>query len=67
MDTLNIITSNPMVHGGKPSIRNMRFTVANMLELLAGGMTFQEILNDYPYISIEDIEACVEYKNTSKK
>ncbi|MEL6719477.1 MAG: DUF433 domain-containing protein [Bacteroidota bacterium] len=55
------ITLNPMVHGGKPTIRNMRFTVAHMLELLAGGMTFQEILDDYPYIEEGDIRACLYY------
>jgi uncharacterized protein (DUF433 family) len=39
----------------------MRFTVAQMLELLAGGMTDQEILADYPYIEQEDIQACLTY------
>ena len=41
------ITLNPIVHKGRPTIRNMCFTVANMLELLAGGMSFEEILEDY--------------------
>jgi len=50
MDLLNRITLNPKVMKGKPTIRNMRFSVAQMLELLSGGMTFQEILDDYPYI-----------------
>ena len=39
----------------------MRFTVAQMLELLAGGMTFDEILEDYPFIEREDIFACLTY------
>ena len=52
---------NPSVHNGKPTIRNMRFTVSNMLELLAGGMSFDEILDDYPYIELEDIKACLIY------
>jgi len=39
----------------------MRFTVTQMLELIAGGMTFQEILDDYPYIKLEDIQACLNY------
>ncbi len=55
------ITLNPKVHSGKPTIRNMRFTVTHMLELLAGGMSFQEILDDYPYIEMEDIQACLYY------
>ncbi len=39
----------------------MRFSVAQMLELLAGGMTSEEILEDYPYIEKEDIQACLIY------
>ncbi len=55
------ITIIPGVCGGKPTIRGMRFTVANMLELLAGGMTPKEILEDFPYLEIEDVQACLEY------
>jgi len=55
------ITLNPEVCMGKPTIRNMRFTVAQMLELLASGMTHEEILEDYPYIEREDILACLLY------
>ncbi len=55
------ITLNPNVHSGRPTIRNMRFTVANMLELLAGGMSFEEILEDYSFIEREDIQACLFY------
>lgn len=55
------ITTNPDVHKGRPTIRNMRFTVAAMLELLAGGMTPQEIMEDYPYIEPDDIRACLMY------
>lgn len=39
----------------------MRFTVAQMLELLAGGMSTDEILEDYPYIEKEDVWACLWY------
>lgn len=52
------ITLNPEVCQGKPTIRNMRFTVAQLLELLAAGMTQEEILEDYPYLEVEDIYAC---------
>lgn len=61
MNNLDRITINPGVMHGKPSIRNMRFTVTQMLELLAGGMSFEEILEDYPYIEKEDIQACLNY------
>ena len=58
---LNRITLNSNVSNGKPSIRNMRFTVYQMLELLASGMSHDEILDDYPYIEKEDISACLIY------
>lgn len=63
MDTqlLQRITLNPAVCNGKPSIRNMRFTVAQLLELLAAGMTTADILEDYPYIEEADIYACLLY------
>jgi uncharacterized protein (DUF433 family) len=60
-EILNRITINIDVSGGKPSIRNMRFTVAQMLELLASGMTAAEILEDYDYIEEDDINACLLY------
>lgn len=60
-NVLNRITLNPEVCNGRPSIRNMRFTVAQMLELLAAGMSFEEVLEDYPYIEKEDIDACLLY------
>lgn len=55
------ITLNPNVMNGKPTIRNMRFSVADVLALLASGMTIDEILSDYPYLEREDILACLEY------
>ncbi len=58
---LSRITLNPAVCKGKPTIRNMRFTVAQMLELMAGGMNMEEILVDYPYIEKEDVWACLWY------
>jgi len=50
---------NAAVCQGKPSIRAMRFTVAQMLELLASGMTHVEILEDYPFLEEDDIRACL--------
>ena len=55
------ITINPEVCNGKPSIRNMRFTVNQMLELISSGMTFEEILNDYPFLEKQDLQACLLY------
>lgn len=52
---LTRITLNPAVSQGKPTLRNMRFTVAQLLELLTAGMTHEEILSDYPYLEEADI------------
>ena len=57
----NRITIDKNVCRGKPAIRGMRFTVSQMLELVASGMTSEEILNDYPYLEAEDIAACLRY------
>jgi len=55
------ITMDEHICNGRPAIRNMRFTVAQMLELIASGMSFDEIQADYPYIEREDISACLGY------
>lgn len=55
------ITINPGICHGKPTIRGLRYPVENMLELLAAGMTFEEILADYPDLEKEDLLACLEY------
>jgi len=62
MDTTNIldrISINPSICHGKPIIRGMRYTVSSVLELLASGMSHQEILNDFPDLQEEDIKACL--------
>ena len=51
----------PGKRGGKPCIRGMRITVYDVLEYLASGMTQQEILTDFPYLTKEDILACLSY------
>ena len=61
MNLIARITLNPEVCKGKPTIRSMRFTVTQMLELLAAGMTTEEILEDYPFLEKEDIQACLLY------
>jgi len=53
------ITINPDVCFGKPTIRNMRYTVELILDLLASGMTNKEIISDYPDLEDDDILACL--------
>lgn len=61
MDYRNIITIEPGKRGGKPCIRGMRITVYDVLDYLASGMTQEEILKDFPYLTAEDIQACLRY------
>jgi uncharacterized protein (DUF433 family) len=56
-----IITLEPGKRGGRPCVRNMRITVADVLGWLAAGMTHAEILSDYPELTEEDIRACLSY------
>jgi uncharacterized protein (DUF433 family) len=61
MDYTKIITVEPGKRSGKPCIRGMRITVSDVLEYLAGGMTEDEILRDFPYLTREDIRACLAF------
>jgi len=62
MDNLiSRITLNPDICHGKPTIRNKRYTVDLILDLLASGMSNSEILDDYPALEQEDIQACLAY------
>jgi uncharacterized protein (DUF433 family) len=61
MDYRNRITMEPGKRGGKPCIRGMRITVYDVLEYLASGMTVEEILADFDYLTREDIQACLAY------
>ncbi|MBS4027150.1 MAG: DUF433 domain-containing protein [Ignavibacteriales bacterium] len=56
---LTRITINPNICHGKPTIRNMRYPVEMILDLLSAGMTAQEIITDYPAIENDDIQACL--------
>lgn len=60
-DFANIITIEPGKRGGKPCIRGMRITIYDVLEYLASGMTYQEILDDFPYLTQQDILACLSF------
>ncbi len=59
MNYRDIITIEPGKRSGKPCIRGMRITVDELLSYLASGMTHQEILDDFPYLTEEDIQACL--------
>lgn len=61
MNHASRITFNPNQCGGRPCIRGMRIRVKDVLDMLAGGATEQEILQDFPYLEAEDIRACLEY------
>ena len=61
MTTLDRITHNPAVMGGKPCIRGMRITVTDVLEYLASGMSIPAILTDFPELTEEDIRACLAF------
>jgi uncharacterized protein (DUF433 family) len=58
---LSRITLNPDVCHGKPTIRDMRYPVEFLLDLLASGMTHAEILSDYPALEEDDLRACLAY------
>ncbi len=60
-ELLTRITVNPNICHGKPTIRGLRYPVENMLELMASGMTFAEILGDYEDLELEDLRACLVY------
>jgi uncharacterized protein (DUF433 family) len=61
MSLLDRITSDPRVRSGKPCVKGTRMTVTDVLEYLAGGMSVDEILADFPYITRDDIRACLAF------
>ena len=61
MDYRKIITIEPGKRGGKPCIRGMRITVADVLGWLSAGMSHEEIREDYPEITEDDIRASLAY------
>jgi uncharacterized protein (DUF433 family) len=62
-----IITIEPGKRGGRPCIRHMRITVYDVLDYLASGMTQDEILDDFPYLTAADIQACLQYAADREK
>jgi uncharacterized protein (DUF433 family) len=61
MSYRDIITIEPGKRGGRPCIRGLRVTVADVLGWLAAGMSHADILADYPELAEEDIRACLAY------
>lgn len=61
------ITANPKILGGKPIIRGTRISVEFILELLASEVSEEEILQDYPHLTKDDIHDCLRYAARSCK
>ncbi len=55
------ITFNPQIMGGRACIRGLRITVSLVLSLIANGMNNRQIIEAYPYLEVEDIQACLNY------
>jgi uncharacterized protein (DUF433 family) len=67
MNYKDIITIEPGKRGGKPCIRGMRITVYDVLDYLASGMSKDEVLADFPYLTEDDILACLSYAADREK
>lgn len=61
MSMIDRITIEPGKRSGKPCIRNMRITVYDVLGWMASGMSRDKILEEYPELTMEDIQACLEF------
>ena len=61
VDYKSVIKRNPNKRLGKPCVRDTRITVFDVLGWLAAGMSFDEIVEDFPELTIDDIKACLAY------
>ncbi len=61
MNYRDYITIEPDKRGGKPCVRGLRITVYQVLEYLASEMTEEEILNDFPDLTKDDLKACIAF------
>ena len=61
------ITINPEICNGRPTLRNTRYTVDLILDLLSSGMSESEIIEDYPALEILDIKACLAFASQLSK
>lgn len=57
----HVVTVEPGKRGGRPTIRGLRITVYDVLSYLAAGMSHREILDEFPYLTEDDILACLAY------
>ena len=64
---LERITIDPLICHGKPVIRGLRYPVESLLEYLAGGNRFEEVLAEFPDLEPEDLLACIEFAAQSIK
>jgi uncharacterized protein (DUF433 family) len=55
------ITINPKQCGGRPCIRGMRIRVVDVLDLLANGLTAEQVVEELPDLELEDVQACLQY------
>lgn len=58
---LDRITTNPAQCGGRPCIRGMRVRVTDILDLLAAGMTVEEVTQELPVLEVDDVRAALAY------
>ena len=65
MNYKHLLTIEPGTRGGRPCIRGLRITVYDVLDYLAGGMSEEEILRDFPDLTFEGIRACLAFGATS--
>lgn len=61
MTRLERITTDPAICHGRPTVRGLRYPVETLIELLASGMTIEEILDDYPDLERDDLLAALEF------
>jgi len=61
MDYQKRISVDPLIRSGKPCVSGTRIAVADVLEYLAGGMSVREVLDDFPDLTNEDIQACLSF------
>ena len=61
MDYRERISIDPRIRSGKPCIRNTRIAVVDILGYLAGGMTVDQVLEDFPDICRDDVKACLAF------
>ena len=66
MDYSQLITIEPGKRGGQPCIRGLRITVYDVLQYLASGMTHEQILEDFPELTREDLQACLAFASVAK-